>query len=143
MNNLMARWVGKSARARAVGLCMAGFHVGSMAGLLLAPPLMGTSLGVGGPFYIFGALGFVWLAAWLAFVPDKAPLVPMGGASVPEKVMIGSSIDAISGRSSEDAKHKAASRLPPFGLLLSKAPTWAIIVANSVNNWVSACYQRS
>ncbi|GAQ79523.1 phosphate transporter [Klebsormidium nitens] len=135
MNNLMARWVGKSARARAVGLCMAGFHVGSMAGLLLAPPLMGTSMGVGGPFYIFGVLGFVWLAAWLAFVPDRAPLVPTSGVAGQEKVSVGSSIDAISGRKTEDAKQKPSSRLPPFGLLLSKAPTWAIIVANSVNNW--------
>jgi hypothetical protein len=168
MNNLMARWVGKSARARAVGICMAGFHVGSMAGLLAAPPLMGTKWGVGGPFYLFGVLGFAWLATWLALVPDSTPLLrkvqkpsedKVGGNRVAGEITLiekldlerkagngghveaGHSVEAMSGQKVGGSRQIPASKLPPFGLLLSKAPTWAIIVANSVNNWVSASGQ--
>lgn len=168
MNNLMARWVGKSARARAVGICMAGFHVGSMAGLLAAPPLMGTKWGVGGPFYLFGVLGFAWLATWLALVPDSTPLLrkvqklsedKVGGNRVAGEITLirkldierkagnggyaeaGRSVEAMNGQKVGGSRQIPASKLPPFGLLLSKAPTWAIIVANSVNNWVSASGQ--
>ena len=80
---MMAKWVPASERARAVATVFGGLDVGSVAGLLIAPPLI---LHGDWPlvFYIFGVIGFAWLAFWSRFrdAPDRSPEEGEGGSDV-------------------------------------------------------------
>lgn len=179
MNNLMGRWVPPAERARAVGFCFAGFHFGSMGGLLAAPILMSSfNLEVSGPFVVFGLLGYVWLLAWLLVAsssPNTHALMTTNelhyitgkpgvsgreegnGGLVGQQAGVVTSVKhrGLKGKRVEDARDfavgnkeelkdltdsvsresKTNKEWPPFGLLLSKMPVWALIVANAVNNW--------
>lgn len=109
---------------------MAGFQLGSAAGLLISPIIMSRT-GVFGPFIIFGLFGFLWVLVWASATsstPERHPQIskseldyigqrekqPVSKIKKPEKIMI-----------------------PPFKKLLSKLPTWALIFANSMHSWVS------
>ena len=137
MNNLMARWVPNRERSRAVAACMGGFQSGSMVGLLAAPAMLATSAGVATPFLVFGFAGVAWGVVWAAFATTfprgnrrvgKAELALIeGGGSVVEKKEAGGGLPK-----GEKAEKKPRT---PFRLLLSRAPTWACVFANFVNNW--------
>ncbi|CAD5172510.1 unnamed protein product [Musa acuminata subsp. malaccensis] len=128
MNNMVSRWFPRSERSRAVGIAMAGFQLGSAAGLLISPIIMSRT-GVFGPFIIFGLFGFLWVLVWASATsstPERHPQIskseldyigqrekqPVSKIKKPEKIMI-----------------------PPFKKLLSKLPTWALIFANSMHSW--------
>ncbi|XP_075642780.1 putative anion transporter 6, chloroplastic [Castanea sativa] len=57
--DLIARTIPLEERSRAVGFVFGGLSVGSVAGLLLAPPII-QNIGWGSVFYIFGLLGLAW-----------------------------------------------------------------------------------
>ncbi|KAM1698031.1 hypothetical protein ACFX14_029210 [Malus domestica] len=79
MNNMVARWFPQTERARAVGLAMAGFQLGSAVGLMLSPILMSQG-GKFGPFVIFGLSGFLWS---IGFVGPGIALVGLITAKSP------------------------------------------------------------
>ncbi|KAM1393380.1 hypothetical protein ACFX10_029188 [Malus domestica] len=85
MNNMVARWFPQTERARAVGLAMAGFQLGSAVGLMLSPILMSQG-GKFGPFVIFGLSGFLWvkfLVKSIGFVGPGIALVGLITAKSP------------------------------------------------------------
>ncbi|KAH7514585.1 hypothetical protein FEM48_Zijuj11G0105100 [Ziziphus jujuba var. spinosa] len=123
MTTLLSRWFPSQERASAVGLSMAGFHLGNVTGLLLTP-IMLSSMGISGPFILFSSLGLLWFITWAYKVTNhpresnfisklELQLIQAGKTDIPVK----------------------SGKLPPLGLLLSKLPTWAIILANITNNW--------
>ncbi|KAB2620573.1 anion transporter 4 [Pyrus ussuriensis x Pyrus communis] len=116
MNNMVARWFPQTERARAVGLAMAGFQLGSAVGLMLSPILMSQ----GGIFVL------VWLSA-TSSTPDRNPQISKY------------ELDYISNKRQKsffvENKPKTAKVIPPFRRLLSKMPTWSIIVANAMHSW--------
>ncbi|KAG5059781.1 hypothetical protein JHK85_000828 [Glycine max] len=57
--DLIARSTPLEERSRAVAFVFGGLSVGSVMGLLLAPPLI-QNLGWESVFYIFGLLGVAW-----------------------------------------------------------------------------------
>ncbi|KAM1341687.1 hypothetical protein EV1_006181 [Malus domestica] len=129
MNNMVARWFPQTERARAVGLAMAGFTLGSAVGLMLSPILMSQG-GVFGPFVIFGLSGFLWVLVWLSAAsstPNQNPQISKY------------ELDYISNKGQKSSlvenKPKTAKVIPPFRRLLSKMPTWSIIVANAMHSW--------
>lgn len=140
MNNLTARWVPKAERSRAVAACMGGFQSGSMVGLLAAPAMLAAG-GVSGPFVFFGALGVAWAAVWAVTSTtfpaqcskvnrEELRRIEGGGAVVAAPAGARDGVDGgVGGR--DDKADKGV----PFKLLLSKAPVWACIIANFVNNW--------
>lgn len=72
----IAEWFPKSRRAFAMGV----FDGGSAVGAMLAPPLVAAlalSFGWRAAFVVTGALGFLWLAAWLGVYrrPAEHPLL--------------------------------------------------------------------
>eukprot|EP01018_Ginkgo_biloba_P034254 Gb_13175 [translate_table: standard] len=131
MNTMISRWFPRTERATAVGLSMAGFHLGNVIGLLVSPTLM-SQAGVFGPFITFGLLGFLWLSVWLPTMSNNPQFHPRISKSELLYIQDGSEHSA---KFSEKPVTERSNRLPPFGLLLSKLPTWAIIVANVTNNW--------
>ncbi|KAM7260190.1 hypothetical protein ACFE04_015931 [Oxalis oulophora] len=127
MNNMVARWFPKAERARAVGIAMAGFQLGSAIGLTLSPILMSQG-GIFGPFVIFGLSGLLWLLVWVSAIsstPERNPQI-----SKYELEYVLSKQDKV-----VETKTKKTIVIPPFRRLLSKLPTWSLIVANAMHSW--------
>lgn len=123
MNTLLARWFPRHERATAVGISMGGFHIGNVVGLVLAPVLM-SSIGISGPFILFASLGLLWLVTWLSRVTND----PQDSNYVKR-----SELRLIQAGKSDSPVNKG--ERPPLQFLFSKLPTWAIIIANMINNW--------
>ncbi|CAA6656753.1 unnamed protein product [Spirodela intermedia] len=110
MNVILSRWFPIHERATAVGLSMAGFHLGNVLSLLVSPVLMSRT-GIQGPFLLFSAVGFLWLSVWAVCMVDDP---------------------ATADHTSDGG---GGGDLLPLRHLLSKMPSWAIIFANITNNW--------
>jgi ACS family hexuronate transporter-like MFS transporter len=61
----IAEWFPKSERALATGIFNGGTNIGAIAAPIMVP-LIAEKYGWQGAFIITGALGFLWLVAWLA-----------------------------------------------------------------------------
>ena len=118
------RWFPQTERSRAVGLAMAGFQLGSAIGLTLSPILMSQG-GVGGPFIIFGLMG--WVSA-TSSTPERSRQITKYELEYIQSTRKESTKD--------ESQVKTAKIIPPFKRLLSKMPTWSLIVANSMHSWV-------
>lgn len=113
---------------------MAGFQLGSAIGLTLSPILM-SQAGIYGPFVIFGLFGFLWLLVWVSATsssPDRSPQISKF------------ELRYIQSRSSLSKSRPETSKgIPPFRRLLSKLPTWSLIVANAMHSWVMYSSSRT
>eukprot|EP00250_Pteridium_aquilinum_P002103 c12306_g2_i1 orf=290-1948(-) len=130
MNNMVSRWFPRSERARAIGLTMAGFHLGSVVGLLATPVIM-AAWGVSMPFIAFGLTGALWLLFWICFVsndPEDHPNIEEAELQYIQQNRV-----PISKRNMGTSSGQGL--LLPVVLLLKKLPSWAVIVANFTNNW--------
>lgn len=128
MNNMVARWFPPTERSRAVGIAMAGFQLGNVVGLMLSPILMSQG-GIYGPFVIFGLSGFLWMLVWLSATsstPDRHPQITKFEL---EYIMHKQQT------STKENKRNTTGVIPPFRRLLSKMPTWAVIVGNAMHSW--------
>ncbi|GLU02267.1 hypothetical protein SLE2022_195220 [Rubroshorea leprosula] len=129
MNNMIARWFPQTERARAVGIAMAGFQLGNAIGLTLSPILM-SQAGIFGPFVIFGLCGFLWVLVWLSATsstPDQSRQI--------SKYELDYIMKERKKPLAGEKKPKATKMVPPFRRLLSKMPTWSLIVANAMHSW--------
>ncbi|XP_027089436.1 probable anion transporter 4, chloroplastic isoform X1 [Coffea arabica] len=129
MNNMIARWFPQTERSRAVGLAMAGFQLGSAIGLTLSPILMSQG-GLYGPFVIFGLSGFLWVLVWISATsstPDKCHQI---SAYELQYIQNDGNMQSVI-----KDKSKKSKVIPPFKRLLSKLPTWTLIVANAMHSW--------
>ncbi|XP_039128297.1 probable anion transporter 3, chloroplastic isoform X1 [Dioscorea cayenensis subsp. rotundata] len=129
MNNMISRWFPKTERSRAVGIGMAGFHLGSAIGLLISPIIMARA-GIFGPFVIFGLFGFLWVLVWLSATsssPDRHPQI----SNYELHYIINNRTTPLP-QEKEFGKSRV---IPPFKKLLSKMPTWALISANAMHSW--------
>ncbi|KAM1038149.1 hypothetical protein ACFX13_033603 [Malus domestica] len=123
MSTLLSRWFPSHERASAVGISMAGFHLGNVVGLLLTPVMLST-MGLSGPFILFSSIGLLWLTIW-AYTVTNDPSE--------SRYISNSEIRLIQAGKSDSPKK--GGKLPSMRLLFSKFPTWAIICANITNNW--------
>lgn len=69
----MAKWIPRSSRSRALASTYAGAQAGTIVSLVTAPAII-TNFGWPAVFWIYGAVGFVWLAAWQPLVKDEPPV---------------------------------------------------------------------
>ncbi|CAN1142377.1 Probable anion transporter 3, chloroplastic [Linum perenne] len=123
---LLSRWFPSNERATAVGISMAGFHLGNVAGLLLTPIMLST-VGIAGPFVLFSSLGLIWVATWAGRVTNDPK---------DSRYMRRSELKLIqAGKIDSSGNNSNSNLLPSLGQLLSKMPSWAIILANVTNNW--------
>jgi MFS transporter, ACS family, hexuronate transporter len=110
----VAEWFPKKERALAAGILNAGANVGAIATPIIVP-VIALSYGWQAAFLITGALGFIWLAAWLAFyrAPAQHPRV-----SPSELAYITADGDAA-----------PAGPRTPWAQLFRHRGTWAFVVA--------------
>lgn len=125
LSSYLNRWFPSNERASAVGISMAGFHIGNVIGLLLTPIMLST-IGISGPFILFSSLGLLWAMTWAYRVTDDPLESNFISRSELRLIQAGKS-----------GSPKKSNKFPPLRLLLSKLPSWAIIFANATNNWVS------
>ena len=136
-------------RQRAFG--MAIFNSGAALGSVIAPPLivwLATRYGWQPTFIVTGALGFVWLAAWLLFyrTPDRHPwlteeeraLIREGqrpadedsGAEASRVVAEHEAAPSVEDMATSAAPSDAArAKAPGWGELLRHREVWAIVLA--------------
>lgn len=121
IHNLFARWVPLRERARSVTLNASGIPLGTVAALFFTPWIV-TAWSWPAVFYCFGMLGFLWYALW-HFLASDAPGV--------HPTISQAEVQTIQANSPPLPKNERI----PWGLLLSKAPVWAIIINHFCSNW--------
>lgn len=117
VNDIVVKSVPKRERGRSMSTIFGGLHVGSILGLLLAPPLI-AEYGWATVFYVFGALGLVWLAGFEAVLRSGGP-------------EMAATRDAMR---SDEAVSGVASGVP-FRAFLRNGPTRALMFTHFANNW--------
>ncbi|KAI3885469.1 hypothetical protein MKW92_031117, partial [Papaver armeniacum] len=123
MNTLLSRWFPCNERASAVGISMAGFHIGNVISFLLTPIIMST-IGIHGAFALFSSLGLLWLTVWLPGVTNDPR---------ESRLISDTELELIQAGKTETITNSG--KLPSLRELFSKIPTWAIVFANVTNNW--------
>ena len=121
IHSLAARWAPASERARAIALNFSGMFLGTVIAFLLSPTII-VAFGWRALFYISGALGGLWLWAWIAKAADRPETSP--GVSAAELAAI------VAGRPAASP----AGRLP-WKLILREKAVWAIVLAHVCHNW--------
>lgn len=109
---------------------MAGFTLGNAIGLTLSPILMSQG-GIFGPFVIFGLSGFLWVLVWFSATsnsPDQHPQI--------SKYELEYILNEQKKSVKVQGKTETSKAIPPFRRLLSKLPTWSLMVANAMHSWV-------
>jgi MFS transporter, ACS family, aldohexuronate transporter len=119
----VAEWFPKTERALATGIFNAGTNVGVVVAALMVPWLAVT-WGWRWAFLVTGALGFLWLAFWLAMyhAPDRHPRVSAG------------ELAHIRGDAAEPAG------AIPWRSLVGRRQTWAFIVGKAMTDPVWLFY---
>jgi len=120
-HSIAARWTIASERSRAISLYVSGVPFGTVVALLVSPMIV-LSLGWPSVFYISGALGAVWLVAWMikaANDPEDCP-----GVGPQELAVI---------RADRPAAPLAKSI--PWGAIFRERAVWAIVIAHVCNNF--------
>jgi len=104
---IVATWMPKEERSRAISALGSGKFLGGVAGLLLAPFVIE---GYGWPvmFYSFGVLGLAWSALWAVLGKDKE--------------------EAVEASATEDTP-------VPWGEILSTPALWGVALAHFCNDW--------
>lgn len=73
--DIVARTIPPEQRSRATSFIFGGLHVGSLLGLVVAPPII-QNLGWPSVFYLFGGLGVAWSLWWEQLVRSIAQKEP-------------------------------------------------------------------
>lgn len=114
----VAEWFPKEERAFATGIFNAGSNVGAVTCPLVVP-WIATNWGWQAAFVITGAIGFLWVAAWMKLYrhPDKHPAV-----SAEELAHI-----------RKDPPDPVAAKIP-WLVLLRRRQTWAFVVGMAASS---------
>lgn len=121
VHSLAARWTPAAERARAIALHFSGTAFGTIIALLLSPIIV-IHLGWPAVFYISGASGIVWLAAWRLKAADRPE--DCAGVSPAELALI-----------EADRPEAPLAEAIPWRAILSERAVWAIVIAHLCNNF--------
>ncbi|HUY20165.1 MAG TPA: ACS family MFS transporter [Candidatus Binataceae bacterium] len=121
VHSVAARWTLVTERARAIAFHFSGLTFGTIVALLVSPAIV-IDLGWPSVFYISGALGLVWLAAWYIKAADAPEDCP--GVSAHELATIAA------GR----PEMPLAGSIP-WAAILHEPAVWAIVIAHLCNNF--------
>ncbi|KAL3629668.1 putative anion transporter 6, chloroplastic [Castilleja foliolosa] len=125
--DMIARSIPIEERSRAVSFVFGGLSVGSVLGLLLAPPII-ENYGWGSVFYIFGSLGIAWFSVFQFVKEDSRPFRAAylsWPQSDPMKKSLNSSLEELGGSLKD---------IPWKEFFKSKA-VWAMIYTHFCGSW--------
>ena len=118
---LFRRWVPESERSRAVTRFLSGIPIGQIVGFLVTGWLT-SRFGWPASFYLFGLIGFIWTALWVARVSNDP---------ADDKYITTEELRLLQA----DTETQQAASGASLRRLLAKPPVWAIFVAHFCNNW--------
>ncbi|XP_011032292.1 PREDICTED: probable anion transporter 4, chloroplastic [Populus euphratica] len=93
-------------------------------------PILLSKGSIFGPFVIFGLSGFLWVLVWLSAIscaPDRSSQI----SEYELEYILNKEWKSFP----MENKSKTRRIIPPFMRLLSKMPTWSLIVANTIHSW--------
>ena len=121
---VLAKGIPGSQRSKAVTATFGGLDVGSLTGLIIAPPIILFLGGWPAVFYLFGVLGFIWGAWWgIGYMNDKTT----DARETPEE------------KEAREAKEAAGEKAAPvpIGKLFKNKSFWALMAAHFTWNYFS------
>ena len=121
VHSVAARWTVVTERARAISFHFSGLTFGTMIALLVSPAII-IELGWPSVFYISGALGLVWLAAWQTKAADAPEDCP--GVTAQELATIAAGRPGM-----------PLAEAIPWAAILREPAVWAIVIAHLCNNF--------
>eukprot|EP00798_Chlamydomonas_sp_ICE-L_P027466 gene27466-4769_t len=121
VSDMLAKSVPKEERASAISTAYGGLHVGSIVGLLAAPPIIST-FGWQGVFYIFGAAGLLWYFMFEGLMESLARSDPEMVAS------LGAPLSA-------PATAPASQVSIPYRAMLRSRPVQVLAATHFAHNW--------
>lgn len=140
MQRILSDWVPPEKKATALATVLSGFQTGTVGAYLVSPWIMDQFGGWRGLFYIYGALGLLWLVPWMILAKDA----PEGtyGTVVADDTFLNSMID--DDDFDIDDPNKEKSTLQKMGSVLQSAPwstfatsrgVWGMTLAHAAKNW--------
>jgi MFS family permease len=124
----LSRWMLPKERGYAQGVTHAGSRLGAAVTPLIVVPIM-QAYGWRVPFYLFGAIGFVWAVAWFLYYRDTPD--EHAGVNAAEKELIHSGIGG--------PRAKAGVAVP-WRKILASPTLWQLAVMYSCYQWSLAVY---
>lgn len=141
--DLIARTIPSTERSRAVAFVFSGLSVGSVLGLLFAPPCI-ENFGWESVFYIFGLLGFIWYVGF-ELTMDEVMSASAGQAAsldgreknilLSENSGCGPSLASSSTLGPHATELKSTPGVVPWTAFLKSRAVWAMIYAHFCGNW--------
>ncbi|XP_077222243.1 phosphate transporter 4;5 [Tasmannia lanceolata] len=135
--DLIARSIPLQERSRAVAFVFGGLSVGSVLGLLFAPPLI-QNFGWESVFYIFGSLGILWCLGF-QFVEERSyPVAAEYMVGRSQRVVNGSSLASTSTRNSWNTsltELSASVKDVPWKAFFKSHAVWAMIYTHFCGSW--------
>ncbi|GFN92514.1 vesicular glutamate transporter 3 [Plakobranchus ocellatus] len=124
MHSLLGVWAPLYERSMLAVITYSGTDLGTVITMPISGLLCDSDILGGWPsvFYIMGAVSLLWSICWLAFVYDSPAQHP--SISKEERAYIEASI----GKSVSPGR-------PPWGKIFASSAMWAIVVAQTANNW--------
>ncbi|XP_020100833.1 probable anion transporter 6, chloroplastic [Ananas comosus] len=137
--DLVARSIPLQERSRAVAVVFGGLSIGSVLGLLFAPPII-QNLGWESVFYIFGLLGIGWCLGFELVKEGQSLLDGNGILSLGQKPLgtNGHILSTISSKKSLDASLNelvASLKDVPWKEFFKSPAVWAMIYAHFCGSW--------
>ncbi|XP_010250273.1 PREDICTED: probable anion transporter 6, chloroplastic isoform X2 [Nelumbo nucifera] len=134
--DLIARFIPSAERSRAVSFVFGGLSVGSVLGLLLAPPLI-QNFGWESVFYMFGFLGIAWCSGF-QFVKEEQSSFTGEYTSRNFQSTANSPLTYFSGEKSLSASMKelgVSVKEVPWKEFFQSPAVWAMIYAHFCGSW--------
>ncbi len=88
IQRILANWVPAARKSLAVATVLSGFQIGTVCAYLLSPYVMEIMGGWRELFYVYGAIGALWLVPWLLFAKDYPDKVTSVVGTVDEGVPV-------------------------------------------------------
>jgi len=119
--SLFRHWVPPFERSRAVALLLSGVPLGTLFALMTTGGLV-TRYGWASPFYLFGAVGLIWVGVWFARIPAHPHT---------DKKMSEAECRLLQDHCTDSHERIAV----PWARLLSQPAVWALIFNHFCSNW--------
>lgn len=130
MHSMIAHWFPAAERSTAAGIIYSGMSIGTVLTMPIAALLCDSHLLGGWPsvFYLFGALGILWFAAWAYFIAET----PADHGTISE-----TELKLITGGNERTCvkRPKKEKVVIPWRAILTSVPVWALTITHFGQHW--------
>ena len=133
---LLSNWVPTSKKSIAVAIIYSGFQLGTVSAYLLSPWVIDNLGGWRGLFYVYGAVGALWLLPWAVLSKDSPDDVQDDGVIEMKNADVSTTMYEAEETSSSPLDDAiAVVKDAPWSTFTKSKAVWAMIVAHAANNW--------